>query len=396
VTASPAATHNANCPVCGGGWRPVLSLPAQPIYQHPVPADVVVPLPHTIDLNWVACTDCAHAWQPKFDAGLLERIYRSHYYTPSPDGIAVQFRNDFLSTLESFGLMRPRRVLLEIGASGGDVLAYLRTRTAAPVAYAFEPNIENAAVARSRGLDVRQQFFGEEALQERLDPADLIYSRHVIEHVFRFDDFFAGLNGVVAATADLVLETPSLDHHASRGSITPFQVEHVHVFSRRSLARLASGHGWNLQQAAVTTSGNLIASFRRGQTTVEIPPPALEELQASVARQQRRLQSLFAGRQLVFWGAGSAGVKLANTIGREPDIWTDGNPNKMGKRFVGLKRRIVSPEVAFAEVRSRAFSDPILVIASAFVEEILVRIRQMGWSGEIFDMSGNPVINRPQ
>ena len=74
----------------------------------------------------------------------------------------------------------------------------------------------------------------------------------------------------------------------------------------------------------------------------------LDGLQDAVARRRTRLRDLLAGRRLVFWGAGSAGAGLASTIGREPDIWTDGNPNKIGKNFVGLTRRIVSPEVAFA------------------------------------------------
>ena len=58
---------------------------------------------------------------------LLEQIYRSHYYTPAPDGIAVQFRSEFFATLDRFGLLTaPRQALLEIGASNGDVLAELK------------------------------------------------------------------------------------------------------------------------------------------------------------------------------------------------------------------------------------------------------------------------------
>ena len=149
------------------------------------------------------------------------RIYRSHYYTPAPDGIAVQFRNDFLSAVDRFGLTTPRRVLLEIGASDGDVLAELKTRTGAARAYAFEPNSENAAVARRRGLDVREEFFGESVSQEDLDAAELVYARHVIEHIFEFNGFFAGLNAIATPMADLILETPSLDHHAGEGLKRP-------------------------------------------------------------------------------------------------------------------------------------------------------------------------------
>ena len=109
-----------------------------------------------------------------------------------------------------------------------------------------------------------EEFFDESVTSKDLDRADLIYARHVIEHIFDFNGFFAGLNAMATPMADLILETPSLDYHAERGSIAPFHVEHIHVFSLRSLARLASSHGWGLQQAEVTAPGNLIASFKRG------------------------------------------------------------------------------------------------------------------------------------
>ena len=56
----PGRSRGPRCPVCGNGSRPLLELAAQPIYQHPVASDAVVPPPHSVDLRWVACKDCAH------------------------------------------------------------------------------------------------------------------------------------------------------------------------------------------------------------------------------------------------------------------------------------------------------------------------------------------------
>jgi 2-polyprenyl-3-methyl-5-hydroxy-6-metoxy-1,4-benzoquinol methylase len=383
----------AFCPVCGGAPRALLSLSKQPIYQHPVPADTQVPEPYTVDLSWVRCADCAHAWQSEFDEGLLETIYRSHYYTPAPDGIAVQFRNDFLSTVESFRLLSARTTLLEIGASDGDVLAEMKARTGARNAYAFEPNKENATVAVRRGLQVYETFFDGESARTGLEPVDLVYSRHVIEHVFQFADFFAGINAVVSAGADLILETPSLDHHGVHGSLSPFHVEHLHVFSLRSLATLAQRFGWVLRRNFVTADGNLIAAFRRSGAqaagAVDIAQPQLDGLQAAADSLGCRLRRLVDGRRLVFWGAGSAGVGLACMIGREPDYWTDGNDNKIGKKFPGLSSDIVSPGEAFSRARNEGAGEPLLIIASSFAREILPRVRQMGWDAETVDMTGS-------
>lgn len=384
------------CPVCGGDALQLLELLRQPIYQHPVPAEAVVPAPHAVDLRWDACVRCAHAWQPAYDSALLERIYREHYYTPAPDGIAVTFREAFVAALEDFGLATPRGRILEIGASSGDLLAELRNRTGARQAIAFEPDERNAALAGARGLDVRRQFFGRATVDAGLGHVDLVFARHVIEHVFDLDDFFGALGAITRPGSDLVLETPSLDHHVGTVALNPFHVEHLHVFSLTSLATLASRHGWDLARHAVTADGNLIASFRRAEGTARagspLPaPPALDSLQSRVDAHHGRLRRTMGPSWLVFWGAGSAAVRLAGFIGRAPDAWTDGNPAKVGMRFVGLERRIESPESALARAASEGDADPVLVIASSFLREILPRVRAMGWQGTVLDLSGEPV-----
>jgi hypothetical protein len=388
VSHVPVPGQNA-CPVCGGGGDALLRLPAQPVYQHPVPPDAVVPEPHRVDLSWSACRDCAHAWQPHFDVEQLRSIYRSHYYTPAPHGIGTQFQDEFLRALAEREALSTTRAILEIGASDGGVLAELRDRSGATHAYAFEPNAENAAVARSRGLDVRERFFGPDAGTEQLAPVNFAYARHVIEHVFDFAGFFAGLQAVTTPAATLALETPSLDHHAACGSADPFHIEHVHVFSLRSLATLARLHGWQVTGSTVTRSGNLIAVFARGAAEAAIPgaPPRLGELQGVLTRRHVRARHVFQDRRLIFWGAGSAGIALATILGREPDIWTDGNPNKVGRRFVGSTRSILSPEQAL-RLGSTAGEEMTLVVTSSFAAEILPRVRECGWRREVYGVSG--------
>jgi hypothetical protein len=385
------AGHGGCCPVCGGRGESFLELPNQPVYQHPVPAGACVPQPHLVDLVWDACSTCAHAWQPNFDAEQLRNIYRSHYYTPAPSGIGVQFRQDFLQVLQKQEFLGAARVLLEIGAADGDVLAELKRSVRTGRAYAFEPNRENAAVARSRGLEVRESFFGADTDLADLEPADLIYARHVIEHVFDFAGFFAAVASAAAADARLILETPSLDFHAAHGSIQPFHIEHVHVFALRSLARLGCLYGWGMHSHAVTPSGNLIATFSRTATTFEPAAPELADLAARLERTRTHLRELLAGRPLIFWGAGSAGIVLSSMLEREPDVWTDGNPNKIGKHYVGCERAIVAPETALG------FADPgvtALVVTSSFVNEILPRVLQLGWRGDIYGPAGEVLQTR--
>ena len=389
-------TATAQCPVCGGASLPLLSLAAQPIYQHPVAVDAVVPPPHAVDLAWVACADCAHAWQPAFDAKLLESIYREHYYTPAPDGLAVQFRNDFVSAVTEQGLLCPRRAVVEIGASDGGLLAEIQSRTAAGRAIAFEPDASNAALARSRGLEVREQFFGYSSTREDRKLADFVYARHVIEHVFDFADFFAGLDAIALPAADLVFETPSLDHHAGTTAVTPFHVEHVHVFSGRSLAALARRQGWQLARSRVTADGNLIASFERAASVArraadEAPPvPALGGLQERVDRYRARMRELLTGQATSFSGGRAA--RRFDSPARSGGHRTIGptaiQPRSARNSSGSIRSSCLRPTRSRPSWQS-ADSGAVVVIASSFVREILPTVRKLGWRGETLDLEGN-------
>lgn len=381
------------CPVCGSASAaPMLEISGQPLYQHPVPADCTIDPPWTIDLAWLFCNDCQHSWQPHVDQGALEKIYRQHYYTQAPDGIAVEFQQSFIDQLSVFGLARPKISLLEIGGATGDTLFKLSKSLEAARACMFEPNTENAAIGRQRGLEVKESFFGVET-STGLGKFDLIFSRHVIEHLFDFDDFFAGLDQACAADADLVLETPSLDWHVASISGTPFHVEHVHVFSQSSLARLCENYGWGLLGAFVSPAGNLICWFRKG-----VPGQvAHQKLEVSgwrehLIQQRESLVDLCAGHKLIFWGAGSASVIMASRLGRDPDYWVDSNPNKHGKRFVGYGLTISDPETAIAEAMPLPEAErPLLLITSSFEREILPTIRRMGWTGPVFSRQGKMI-----
>ncbi|MGH8222683.1 MAG: hypothetical protein ACREQZ_06890, partial [Woeseiaceae bacterium] len=196
------------------------------------------------------------------------------------------------------------------------------------------------------------------------------------------------------ANADLVLETPSLDHHAVNCSFIPFHIEHVNVFSLCSLATLASACGWRLSRHRVTVDGNLVAAFRRSQSVgeaggvVDVQRPELGKLQESSTSHRELMRELLSNRRLIFWGAGSTGVGLASMIGREPDLWTDGNPQKVGKKFIGFDRPIAGPKETLARAALMGGEEPLLVIASSFAREILPQVRQLGWRGEIVDLAG--------
>lgn len=384
-----------NCPICGhADSTALLTLPRYPIYQHPVPADVEIPPPWYVDLHYRQCSSCQHAWQPDYDAELLARIYENHYYTPSPDGLGGQFRDDFIRVMEQFGLAAGTgRSILEIGASSGDALSLLRERLASREVLAFEPNHENALRARGRGLPVKEEFFSRRSVAG-LPGFGLIFARHVIEHIFDFDDVLAALGQVSHEDSDLVLETPCLDWHVRHESTAPFHVEHNHVFSINSLAKLGERGGWGCRQYVVSEDGNLVMWFRHHARSCDQPPRmAGAALQATMELRARRLRELLDQRSILFWGAGVASCKLISLLGRDPDYLVDGNPGKAGKVFVGSARCIAPAEATLRQIMTMPRQEwPIVVIASSFDREIRAHLAELGWQGEILSLFG-PLAN---
>ena len=100
-----------------------------------------------------------------------------------------------------------------------------------------------------------------------------------------------------------MLETPSLEMAMQKPSISPFHVEHAHVFSAHSLATLAAAHGWYAEQKHFTSAGNMILCFVRNKTlAVSIMPPVFTtSLQQLLSWQAKRLAEEIGTRKVILW-----------------------------------------------------------------------------------------------
>ena len=276
--------------------------------------------------------------------------------------------------------------MLEIGCSSGDVLAELKTRYPQFSYQGIEPNKETAIAARKRGFDVNCQFFTEAFAKTLENNIDLIYSRHVIEHIFNFDDFFKAINSISNQESQLILETPSLDWATEQASTVAFHVEHIHVFSERSLVTLANQFGWFKEQSIVTSSGNLILSFsRHNNQQLPEPPKNKHVLKNKKQALLNEIKRVCGNKKIIFWGAGSGALTLLALTKLTPWKIIDGNPNKEGKSFCGIKQQIsYAPNVVKELIANGDDHNTLMIISSSFYQEIEQELAQLGWNGEIY------------
>jgi hypothetical protein len=380
-----------SCPICQKSDNTeLLSLNKYPIYQHPMVDSLSIPLPHTVDLDYVICNNCGHGHQKNFDRKILESIYKNHYYTPSPDNVGAVFRSEFIEFFSANIDPRKNYSLFEIGCSSGDVLAALKTKYPLYKFKAVEPNIETANVAKEKGFDVYNEFFSLDFTKTLVTPVDIIYSRHVIEHIFNFNEFFSSSTSISHQESLLILETPSLDWSAQYGSVMPFHVEHIHVFSERSLITLANIYGWYKNRSTVTPSGNLIISFTRQESHDDLPivPQNISRIQKGNTKLKINTQDICKNKKVIFWGAGSGAITLLSLLKlsqvKQLDI-VDGNPNKSGKSFCGQNQVIrYAPDVISELIKADEDKDMLMVISSSFHKEIHEELNKLGWRGEVY------------
>lgn len=215
----------------------------------------------------------------------------------------------------------------------------------------------------------------------------MIFSRHVIEHIFDFNDFFYATREISHQGTLLILETPSLDWEIDNGSTMAFHVEHIHVFSERSLVTLAKKYGWYKVNSTVTPSGNLIVSFNQIDDKQKLPsaPKNQGGLQDKHQQLIAKTIDVCKNKTIIFWGAGSGAITLLASKKINPLHILDGNPNKKGKYFCGSNTPIeYAPEIIKKLIDKNEDIGVLMIISSSFHQEITETLSNLGWRGDIY------------
>lgn len=351
-------------------------------------ATIAVEPPYEVDITYVYCQECGHAYQSSYDPALLESIYRQHYYTPSFDTVAVKFKNDFRTQVARVLGEDTAQVtsVFEIGCSGGEVLADLESIFPRATMSGAEPNDENREKALQRGYAVDERFFNGDFVAGYDKRYSFVFSRHVIEHVFDFDDYIASSGQVVEPGGFLCIETPSLDWAIEHNSRAPFHFEHVSLFTHRSLQRLLARHGWRIRDLSVTDSGNLIAICQRGSSdeTYAVPAEMADFYQTIGKCRLAEKAHIQTTKKIAIWGAGAGGRSLMSYLELLPGVVLDNNPNKVGKIFVGYPDRPIELANDWVKSHLNESDDWLLVISSTFFDEIQQSLNEMGWRGATY------------
>ena len=194
---------------------------------------------------------------------------------------------------------------------------------------------------------------------------DLIYARHVIEHVATPVALLRAMAQALAPGGRVCLEVPSLDWILAQGQMQDFFYEHCNYFPAASLAAACAEAGLGLSRVEAQFGGQYLwaeaeAGLASGPADPVPAPPFLDT--AFFPLWQQRIDALREIGLVALWGAAAKGVTFATAA--DPGATRiacliDINPLKQARFVPCSGHKVLAPhEAAVLGVRSIVVMNP--------------------------------------
>jgi SAM-dependent methyltransferase len=377
------------CPICARGeLERFLRIDGVPVMTTQLWADAsTADAAPRGDLDLAVCNTCGAIRNLAFDAALVEYTgdyENSQLFSPAfrdyAQALAVRLVDEFeLRT----------GTVLEFGCGKGEFLEML-CAAGCGRAVGFDP---------SYGGEIDHGEFRDRVRIERrllgsddVVPADLVVSRHVIEHL---EDPFPAVRGLRSATGDpaasLYLEVPHVRYVLSASGMWDLIYPHVSYFGPESIKTLVRRAGFR-PTVCESAFGGQFLTVRAEPDAASAEVAVDDEAVAQVLDDVRRFGAEFRdtltewqallsdGDDTALWGAGAKGVTFLNAVagGGGIDVVVDLNPRKQGRFLPGTGQQVVSPE----RLRERAPAR-VIVMNPMYRDEVAAALGQMDVAAEV-------------
>lgn len=381
------------CPVCESPeTQELVTIPAMPVYCNVLwPGTEAAREAARGDLALRVCRTCAHVYNAAFDPARMAytpAYENSLHFSPRFQAYAQALADDLIARHSLRG-----KTIVEIGAGQGDFLALLCER-GGNTGLGFDPSYRAPANGAHHGqpFTIIADYYGERYSDH---PADLICSRHVLEHIPAPREFLASVRRAVGDRPGTVVffEVPNARYTLRDLGIWDLIYEHCSYFSASSLARLFTDCGFAVDAVAEVYAGQFLTLEARPGAAAH---PLLDQTRATVLAEAGAFAAHYrakrtqweaelrrwaaAGRRAALWGAGSKGVTFLNTFADQTSVErvVDINPRKQGMYVAGTGQPIVAPE-ALAQYRP----DVVVVMNPVYRDEIRQALAGLGLTPEI-------------
>jgi hypothetical protein len=341
-------------------------------------------------LSLHCCERCGFVWNAAFDPDAMD--YGGAY--ENSQETSARFERHLEDLVASLGPLDGKTVV-EVGCGNGSFLRRVLERHPTATGVGFDPAYRGPAEMLAGRLRFETAFFGPDSAGVA-PAADVVLSRHVIEHVQQPVELLAlvraGLGDNVEAR--VFLETPCVEWIFDNVVVWDLFYEHCSLFTLTSLAeagrragfaarsgRHAFGEQYLWVELSPARDGEVVAPRTRPQTLPKALTYAAREREMLAALRERIEH---AERPVALWGAGAKGATMANLLDPRAEIFSaviDINPLKQGHFLPGTGHPIVGAEDLAARGTRTAF-----LLNPNYREEIAEMILRSGGTTKLVDL----------
>ena len=296
-------------------------------------------------LRVMVCTNC---WlvQTEDYAGRDELFDADYAYFSSVSTTWLKHANTYVARMvERFDLTSVSLVV-EVAANDGYLLQYVRDRGIS--CYGVEPTASTAAVAREKGIEIVEEFFGESLaslLVKQKGEVDLVAANNVLAHVPDINDFVRGFTTLLKPQGVATFEFPHLLNLINQNQFDTIYHEHYSYLSLTAVSKIFSANGLSVfdVEEISTHGGSLRVFAQRQDSEFHLVSSRVEALLCKEAEQglstieyyadfQKKadrvkddllsflLEAKRAGKTVAAYGAAAKGNTLLNYAGVRPDL----------------------------------------------------------------------------
>jgi SAM-dependent methyltransferase len=267
----------------------------------------------------------------------------------------------------------PGSHVIEVASNDGYLLQYVQAKGIPCLG--IEPTAGTAKVARVKGIEVREEFFGRDLAQRLVAEgraADLTAANNVLAHVPDIKDFVAGFAEVLKPHGVATFEFPHLMRLVAECQFDTVYHEHFSYLSLTAVANVFQRNGLALfdVEEIGTHGGSLRVYAQRADRGQRERAPAVDALlerertagmttrayyEGFQARADRikddfvafLIEAKRAGKRVMAYGAAAKGNTLMNYAGVRGDLIAgvaDRNLAKQGKFMPGSRIPIVAED----------------------------------------------------
>lgn len=336
------------------------------------------------DLHLFVCGACGFAFNRAFDQSKL--AYGAGYDNAQAHSPSFARHLDGLARHMTVERGVRGAAVVEVGCGQGDFLRRLvEFEGAGNTGRGYDPSYVGATSGLDGRLSFERNYYDERCAELS---ADVVVSRHVIEHVNRPVELLHNIRRALTGSSEarLFLETPCLRWILNNRVVWDFFYEHCSYFTAESLGTAVEAAGFEVVEIRHVFGGQYLwLEARAGDVKSPTRKPCdVPKLCAGFARAEaelvgdwrRKVKGLRERGRVALWGAGAKGVTFANMIdpAREAvECVVDVNPAKQGRFLPGTGHPIVSPR----ELRAHGVGSAILMNPNYRVENLTL-LREAG------------------